>query len=215
MSILTLPSAPGFTRTRFGLASNTQSDLVSPISQSAQLLELPGARWTARYQLPPMIRAQAAEWQAFLVRLRGRSGQFFAFDPDARSARGSARLKAPGALTVAGGSPSPSGALLPLVGAGANEAGVFLKGDYLAYDVVGASGTGRQLHMVVADSDADASGALDVSIEPPIRRSPAAGETIIVTDASCVMRLETDRVAWDADNLSRFGVAFDAIEVFL
>ena len=210
MKILTLPSSPGFARSRFGLASNTQSDLVSPISQSAQLLELPGARWTARYELPPMTRDQAAAWQAFLVRLRGRSGQFYGFDPDARTARGSARSKAAGALTVSVDSPSPSGASLPVTGADADETGVFLKGDYLAYDV----GTGRQLHMVVADADADGSGTLDLAIEPPIRQSPAGGATIIFADPSCVMRLTSDRIAWDADTMSRFGVAFDAIEVF-
>ena len=55
-----MPSAPGFADTRFGLVSNTQSDLTSPIKQSSQLLELPGARWRARYALPPMSRPQAA-----------------------------------------------------------------------------------------------------------------------------------------------------------
>ena len=210
MTILTMPASPGFTRSRFGLASNTQSDLVSPITQSAQLLELPGARWTARYELPPMTRPQAAAWQAFLVRLRGRSGKFHGFDPDARNARGTAGVKAPGTLTVAAGSPSPTGGMLPVTGADPSETGVFLEGDYVAYDV----GLGRQLHMVVADADADGSGDVDLQIEPPIRQSPASGATIIVADAACVMRLTSDRVGWDADSLSRYGLAFEAVEVF-
>lgn len=214
MTILTLPSSPGFMRSRFGLASNTQSDLTSPISQSAQLLELPGARWTARYELPPMTRAQAAAWQAFLVKLRGRSGQFYGYDPDARAPRGTARLKAPGTLTVAGDSPAPSGAVLPVSGADASETGVFLEGDYVAYDVTGSGGTGRQLHLVVADAEADGAGELALQIEPPIRIGPADGTAVIVTDAACVMRLVEDRVAWDADAMSRFGVGFEAIEIF-
>ncbi len=35
-----------------------------------------------RCDMPPMTRAQAAAWIAFLADLLGRSGRFFAFDPD-------------------------------------------------------------------------------------------------------------------------------------
>ncbi len=211
MTVLSMPSAPGFADTRFGLVSNTQSDLTSPITQSSQLLELPGARWRASFALPPMARDRAAAWCAFLVALRGRSGRFYGYDPDARTARGGARLKAPGALTVLGGSPAPSGASLAIAGADPAEAGLLLSGDYIAYDV----GEGRQLHMVTADAPAaDGFGVVTVSIEPPIRTAPAAGATIIVTDASCTMRLAEDEVAWDASRISRYGIGFEAVEVF-
>ena len=210
MTIAALPSSPAFSDTRFGLVSNTQTDLTSPLDQSSQLLELPGARWRASYALPPMSRAQAAAWQAFLVALRGRAGQFYGYDPDARTARGAARLKTAGALTVLGGSPSPAGNSLPVTGADGLEQGVFLKGDYVAYDV----GQGRQLHMVTADVDADSSGDMAVPIEPPIRTSPAGGAAVIVADASCVMRLVEDEVGWDASRISRFGIKFEAVEVF-
>ena len=211
MTILTMPASPGFNRTRFGLVSNTQTDLVSPITRTSQVLELPGARWEASYQLPPMTRAAAAAWQAFLVRLRGRAGLFYGYDPDGRTARGTAGAKAPGTLTVAGGSPGPSGSLLVLDGADGAEPGVFLEGDYLAFDV----GGGRQLHMAVADADADSSGEVAVQIEPPIRLSPAAGAAVLVADAACVMRLSDDIVGWDADQISRYGIAFDAVEVLV
>ena len=211
MTVLSMPSAPGFADTRFGLVSNTQSDLTSPITQSSQLLELPGARWRASYALPPMARDRAAAWCAFLVALRGRAGRFHGYDPDARTARGSARLKAPGVLTVLGGSPAPSGASLAVAGAEPAESGLLLGGDYIAYDV----GEGRQLHMVTADAPAaDGAGVVTVSIEPPIRISPADGEAVIVTDASCVMRLEEDEVSWDANRISRYGIAFSAVEIF-
>ena len=211
MAILTLPSNPGFADTRFGLVSNTQSDLTSPIKQSSQLLELPGARWRAHYSLPPMSRAQAAVWCAFLVALRGRAGRFYGYDPDARSARGTARSKAAGTLTLLGGSPSPSGNSLEIAGAEPQEAGLLLNGDYLAYDV----GAGRQLHMVTADSAAaDSSGNVVVSIEPPVRDTPSDGAEVLVTNASCVMRLIEDEVGWEASRISRFGIEFDAVEVF-
>ena len=211
MAILTLPSVPGFAETRFGLVSNTQSDLTSPLDQSSQFLELPGARWRGSFSLPPMSRAQAADWCAFLVALRGRVGRFYGYDPDARSARGTAGSKPAGALTLLGGSPSPSGGSLEIAGAEPHEAGVLLSGDYLAYDV----GAGRQLHMVTADAPAaDSSGDFVVSIEPPIRATPSGGTAVIVSDASCVMRLAEDEVGWDASRISRFGIGFEAVEVF-
>lgn len=211
MAIMSMPAVPGFADTRFGLVSNTQSDLTSPIKQSSQLLELPGARWRASYRLPPMGRAQAAAWCAFLVALRGRAGQLYGFDPDARSPRGSARLKAPGTLSVLGGSPSQSGASLAIAGAAPLEPGVLLAGDYLAYDV----GVGRQLHMVSADAPAaDGGGVVTAAIEPPIRVPPAGGAALILSDASCVMRLVEDEVGWDASRISRFGISFDVVEVF-
>lgn len=210
MTILSLPPKPDFTDTRFGLVSNTQSDLTSPVTQSSQLLEMPGARWRAAYALPPMSRMQAAAWQAFGMRLRGRAGWFYGFDPDARRPRGSARHKEAGSLTIAAGSPGPSGSLLIVEGAEAMQPGVFLAGDYIAYDV----GPGRQLHMVVADANADSSGEMSIAIEPPIRRSPDDGGAVIFTEASCTMRLVDDEFGWDASRISRYGIRFEAIEVF-
>ncbi len=210
MTILTMPASPDFTETRFGLVSNTQTDLTSPLTQSSQFLELPGARWRAVYELPPMGREQAAAWQAFGLRLRGRAGQFYGFDPDARRPRGTARDKAAGALRIVAGSPGPTGNTLIVDGAAPLEQGVFLAGDYLAYDV----GTGRQLHMVVADADADSSGEMSLAIEPPIRTPPNDNASVIVTEASCVMRLEDDEFGWEASRISRYGLNFDAVEVF-
>ena len=66
-----------------------------------------------------------------------------------------------------------------------------------------------------ADTDAaDSTGDLTVTVEPPIRESPAGGAAIIVSDASCVMRLLEDEVGWDASRISRFGISFEAVEVF-
>lgn len=85
--ILTLPNS-AFTRSQFGLKSNTQV-FKSPLTGTTQTLERPGARWVAEYALPPMKRAQFSEWQSFLTQLRGGAGRFYGYDPDAKTARGS------------------------------------------------------------------------------------------------------------------------------
>ena len=207
MTILTMPAAPDFADTRFGLVSNTQTDLTSPIKQSSQLLELPGARWRATYALPPLSRAQAVDWIAFLVRLRGRAGRFYGFDPSfhPRTPRGSA-----GSFTLRVRGAGQSGATLSVDGADPLASNVFRAGDYLAYDV----GTGRQLHAVTADAGADSSGEISLPIEPPIRTSPDDNALILTTNPSCMMRLADDEVGWDVSRAQRAGITFEAIEVF-
>ncbi|NIR61832.1 MAG: hypothetical protein GWO02_21280, partial [Gammaproteobacteria bacterium] len=63
MPTLTMPSAPGFSASRFGLIANTQT-FRSPLDGTVQTLELTGARWQANYELPPMRRDEAAAWTA-------------------------------------------------------------------------------------------------------------------------------------------------------
>lgn len=86
-AFIAMPESPAFARSQFGLRSNTQS-FTSPLSGQTQTIERPGARWMASYSLPPMKRAQARHWQAFLLGLRGGAGHFYAFDPDAVAAQG-------------------------------------------------------------------------------------------------------------------------------
>ncbi len=59
MPTLSMPAAPGFRASRFGLIANTQT-FRSPLDNTVQTLELTGARWRVNYELPPMTRAQAA-----------------------------------------------------------------------------------------------------------------------------------------------------------
>lgn len=218
MTIDTLPSQPHFADgCEFGLVSNTQTDLTSPIKQTSQILELPGARFRATYALPTLSsknethKGYLADWRTFLFGRRGRAQRFYGYDPDFRTARGSAKNKTAGSLTVIGGSPGPTGTTIPIAGADPFEAGVFLKGDYIAYDV----GLGRQLFIVMADTAAaDSSGEFEVTVEPPIRTSPSGGEAIIFTDASCVMRLVDDEVFWRSDGRGRINISFSAIEIF-
>lgn len=89
MAILSLPTTPAFSASRFGLVSNTQV-FENPLTGQSQTLERPGARFTASYTPPPMKRAQAAAWQSFLAQLRGGAGRFYGYDPDAKTPRGSA-----------------------------------------------------------------------------------------------------------------------------
>lgn len=201
MTIYTMPSTPGFVRSTFGLVANTQI-FSSPLSGAMQTLEMPGARWMATYTLPPMKRAQAADWIAFLVKLRGQANRFYAYDPDAKTARGIAT----GTPLVNGG--SQTGNTLVTDGWTISQTGILKAGDYISF----TAGGHTVLHMVVADANSDGSGNATFTIEPVLRASPADNAVITVASATCEMVLSSPDVKWDGDHVSRFGILFEGVE---
>lgn len=194
----TMPSSPGFTTSRFGLRANTIVH-ESPLTKSVQTIELTGARWFGTYTLPAMLRANAAAWVAFLVGLQGRAGRFYAFDPDAKTPRGTWA----GTPLVNGASQTGSSLICDGFTAGATVKA----GDYFQ--------VGTELKMVTADGTADGSGNLTISFKPSLRASPADNAALTSTNPVCIaMLIDDEQAAWDADNISLFGLTFSWVEVF-
>lgn len=204
MPTLTMPATPGFRSVRFGLRANTQS-FTSPLNRSVQTLELPGSLWFATFELPPMTRAQAAAWQAFLVDLSGSSGRFFGFDPDGKAPRGTYDS---GADTPLVNGASQIGASLATDGWRASGSGLLLPGDYFE--------VGAELKMVTAQVDSDAGGAATISFKPPLRTSPADNAPLTLTNPTAIFMLVDDEQAvWDGDlNAIVQGLSFSGVEVF-
>lgn len=203
---LTMPTAPKIRRCRFQLQSNTKK-FVSPYDRTTQVAELPGGRWTAYFEYPPMTEAQAAEWIAFLAECDGMAGTFYAGDPACATPRGSAL----GVPYVSGG--GQTGKSLDTWGWDAGEDGVLLKYDMFHF----ATLTGwQQMHTIVnADVDADSGGLATLSIRPAIRESPSDGTPIIISNPQCIMSLVSDDAAvWEYDMARIYGIRFQAMEVF-
>lgn len=203
MTVYSFPSTPAFRRSSFGKVANTRS-FTSPLNGRTQTVELPGARWQASYTLPAMKRAKAAAWIAWLTRMQGMAGRFYAFDPDARSPRGTAT----GTPLVKGA--SQTGTSLITDGWTAGVTGILLAGDYIAFD----TSAGRELRMLTADATSDGSGNATLTLDAPIRTSPDDNEPVIITDPSCIMMLLDDTVTWDADEAGIFTIAFAGIEAY-
>ena len=200
MPTLTMPAAPGFRASGFGLIANTRT-FRSPLDGTVRTLEMTGARWQAKYELPPMTHAQAAAWTAFLTDLQGNAGRFYGFDPDARAPRGSAL----GSPRVAGA--GQSGKSLFLDGWTELETGLLLPGDY--FEVNG------ELKLVTAQADSDSAGEALVAFTPPLRASPADNAIVIVDHPKATMMLADDTQAiWDAGRASIYGISFSAMEAF-
>lgn len=205
MAILTMPTTPKFKTCRFILEGHTQT-FRSPLSNAVQTLELAGSKWRANYELPPIQRVKAADWVAFLARLNGRVGRFYAGDPSAETARGTAT----GTPLVNGA--SQTGTSLITDGWTINITGILKAGDYIAWDT---PTSWRELHLVVLDANSNASGQATLTIAPPIRESPAENATIIVSAPKCVMMLAADDGAgWDVNEALYYGVRFSAEEAF-
>lgn len=196
-----MPSTPGFTDTTFGLSANT-GVFESPITRLQQVLQRPGSRFVATYSLPPMTRAQAAAWQAFLVSLRGQRGTFRGFDPDSKTPRGIV-----GSSVIVSSSGQTGNTLAVSIASASTTASSFLAGDYISI----ASPTQR-LYMVVENVTASSTGSAVLSVEPELRESPTGASSVTYTNPYTTFRLASNDVSWDASNISIFGIAFGAIE---
>ena len=77
---LALPTHTGIAQIRL-LARDVVGISTSPFNLKQQVYRHQGQRWEADITLPPMSRADAEQWAAFLLRLRGSYGTFLLGDP--------------------------------------------------------------------------------------------------------------------------------------
>jgi hypothetical protein len=200
---LTMPTSPGFVQSSFAIR-RAVAVAQSPFTGQSQSYEHPMALWVAQVQLPPMKRATAAAWQAFLLKLHGRSGTFLLGDPDAKVPRGAISLSATPTLNAAANAGDYQ---VELTGVGTSIV-AFRAGDYIQ---LGSAATAR-LYMIVDDATSDGSGVVTVTIEPSIRVTVASGGAVVYQSAKTVFRLDANDIGWDADHVSRFGISFSCTE---
>lgn len=84
---ITIPTTPGFTNSSFSLY-RAVAIAASPYSGKQRTQEYDAVFWQGRVSLPPMNRAQASNWQSFMLNLEGNKNYFLFGDPDAKTPRG-------------------------------------------------------------------------------------------------------------------------------
>jgi len=183
----------------WALISNTQT-FASPLNQSVQTLEMPGARWRFSTSFESLSEADAAAMRTFLAKLRGRSNRFTAWPLGVKAVRG-----------VATGTPKVNGAAqtgtsLVTDGWTASTAGILLAGDYI--------GVNGELKLMVADAASNGAGQAALSFEPPLRASPVDNAAITITRPLATFMLDEDASSWTtrAPSLDSFSIA--ATEAF-
>lgn len=174
---VTMPSNVGFVASSFYLETNTRA-FESPINRVTQRLELAGQRWRATWTLPPMAKADAAQWIAFFLKLKGQVSTFLASDPDWQTNLGAWS----GTPLVKGA--GQTGSSLLIDGCTAGVTGWAKAGDY--FNVNG------KLHRATADANSNGSGEVTLTFEPPAYVAPSDNAAITKNPATVEMRLLDD-----------------------
>lgn len=201
---LSLPTNKGIANIRI-VARNVTASSQSPFTLSLQVHRFSGQAWEADISLPPMQRADAEEWLAFLLKLKGKYGTFLLGDPNGATPRGSA-ADTPGTPLVAGG--SQSGGSLNIDGCPTSATGYLKAGDYIQL----GSGSTARLYKVLSDVNTDGSGAATIDIWPDLRSSPADNAAVTVSNAKGNFRLSTSNQDWTISQTQAYGITFGAIE---
>ena len=183
----------------WSLLSNTQA-FTSPLSQSVQTLELPGARWHLSITFNNMATADAAAMRVFLTQLRGRSNRFTAWPFAVPRPRGVAT----GTPLVMGA--AQTGTSLITDGWTPSTAGILLAGDYI--------GVNGELKLLVADAASNGAGQATLSIEPPLRASPTDNAAITTTRPLATFMLDEDASRWTTNAPSLDSFSISATEAF-
>jgi hypothetical protein len=199
---LSLPAAPVFSAARFSARAVVASSM-SPFTGQEQVQEFSGQWLEAEFSLPPMTRAQAEYWIAFLLKLNGMRGTFLAGDPAGKRPRGIAT----GTPLVKGA--SQTGNSLITDGWTISTTGILLAGDYIQI----GTGSSARLHKVLDDANSDGAGDATLTIWPSLRASPADNAAIIVSNTVGHFRLASNEMAWTLGEAINYGMVIAAREV--
>ena len=85
--LISVPSSPWFISSSFTL-NRAVGVTASPFTGKQRTQEYDMVLWTGEVTLPPMNRAQAANWQSFLLECVGSVNTFNFIDPDAKTPTG-------------------------------------------------------------------------------------------------------------------------------
>ena len=197
---LTLPTVTGIKTQNWGL-TRVVALTESPFTNQQQVYEHDGAQWKGTLTLPPMKKNNAAVWLAFFTSLRGVRGTFKIGDQDRKTIQGVAT----GTIRVNGA--SQVGNEVALDGFAVSTSNVFKAGDYIQIN--------SYLYMVTDDVNSNGSGEATVYVEPSLRSGIETindGNTVIYTNTTTLMRLDTNELNWDTNKVSTYGISFACSE---
>ena len=197
---LTLPTVTGIKTQNWGM-ERVVAVTESPFTNQEQVFEHEGAQWKATFTLPPMKKDKAAVWLGFLMSLRGRRGTFKIGDQDRKTIQGVAT----GTILVNGA--NQTGNAINLDGFANSTNNVFKAGDYIQIN--------SYLYMISANVNSNSSGEATVYVEPSLRSGIEVindNTTVIYTNTTTVMRLDSNELNWDTNKVSVYGISFACSE---
>jgi len=194
---VTIPSSPSIRDVTFRMLSRTALNS-SPFTGQQQVSVWDGQWWEVDINLPPMERADAEEWIAFLASLNGHEGYFLFGDPDGTSPRGI------GTGTPKVNGASQTGQTLITDGWTASQTGIMKAGDYIQID--------NNLYKVLVDADSDGDGDATLEIFPKIRSAHDDDAVITVSSAKGYFRLASKVNSWSSNSLRHYSITLSLVE---
>lgn len=193
---LSLPTGIGIAQIELR-ATNAVALSQSPFTFSSQVHAYSGQMWQADITVAQTNHiADAEEWVAFLLSLRGQFGTFLLGDPLRTTLRGTASSCA---VTGVSGDNTVS-AVVP-------DGETLLRGDYIQL----GSGSTSTLHKVLVDYTGTGL-ATDLEIWPALRTTRTSASATL-SNARGVFRLASSEQAWSISESSAYGITFGAMEV--
>jgi hypothetical protein len=158
-----------------------------------------GQRWEMDLEFPPMTQTEAAEWEAFLMKLNGQEGTVLIEDPDRKTPAGTAT----GTPTVSGAHAAGVNSLAT-TGWTTSTANILKAGDRIQI--------GNFMYTILDDQNSDASTDATFDIWPRLREAQSGGESITTSNCKTTMRLASNEMAWSTNSLSHVGLNIVFIE---
>jgi hypothetical protein len=206
MAIITFPS--NLEVSEFTLSQH-RNDMESRSIFGAQAVEVTPPLWTALL-MPPMVSeiynpTIVSAWKVLLMQLRGRTNQLALWDMGRPTPLGTLR----GSLNLSADH-AAGATTLAMIG---QTSKTLLKGDMLGLGQSATDGT-RQVVMVTADATSDPStGAISVSIEPPLRNAFVNTSVVTWNMPTILFRQTAPRHKWTyKQTLTIEGMVLDLLE---
>ena len=189
---LTTPTSIGIESIELS-AVNAVATSSSPFTYKQQIVSHGGQKWQASVSIPSVHRDLAAPWKAMLVGLKGQTGTFLLGDPDYATPQGDVS-----SCTLTGSVGDETVTV--------TMTGTLKAGDYI--QLGGASSA--KLHQVLLDQTGN--GSLEIW---PALRSTYTGATVVFNEAKGVFRLANNLTSWSINNVSAYGISFEAVEALV
>ena len=189
---LTTPTSIGIESIELS-AVNAVATSSSPFTYKQQIVSHGGQKWQASVSIPSVHRDLAAPWKAMLVGLKGQTGTFLLGDPDYATPQGDVS-----SCTLTGSVGDETVTV--------TMTGTLKAGDYI--QLGGASSA--KLHQVLLDQTGN--GNLEIW---PALRSTYTGATVVFNEAKGVFRLANNLTSWSINNVSAYGISFEAVEALV
>jgi hypothetical protein len=192
--LVTIPTTPGMANAEIGM-NDAVAMFASPFTGVQQTQSFPGGdSWDATVTLPPMYRATAWPWEAFLAELRGKLNVFQLSDPRVKSPIGSGAGSPK--VSTSGSNNLPMTTSLVTRGWTPTTFRLLMPGDHFQ--------VGYRLYRTCEQVNSDASGNATITVWPSLRETPPDGTPLVLAKPAGLFRLADNRRAihWSPSQLT-------------